>query len=286
LLFVHAHPDDESIETGATMAKYAAEGAYVCLVTCTLGEQGEIVPDELRHLAADREDRLGPRRAAELTAAGAALGLHDQRFLGGAGRWRDSGMMGFDTNDDPRCFWQADLQRAAADLVPIIREVRPQVMVTYDSRGYYGHPDHIQAHRVALLAAERAADARDEAALEPWQVAKIYATAMPLSALTAGLAALRASDSAFEAVGSVSELPFGIPDDQVTTSIDASEYAAAKVAALQAHYTQIMVEPPFYALTNNIGQLIDPVEHYTLISGERGPAEDPNSRERDLFVGL
>src|SRR6516164_2937599 len=170
LLLVHAHPDDESIGTGATIARYAAEGAQVILVTCTLGELGEIIPPELAHLGADRENRLGAYRITELAAACAALGLADQRFLGGPGRWRDSGMMGMETNDDPRCFWQADVKQAAGELVRIIREVRPQVLVTYDENGFYGHPDHIQAHRVARRAVTLAADPAASAPGEPWQV--------------------------------------------------------------------------------------------------------------------
>ncbi|MGD0068647.1 MAG: N-acetyl-1-D-myo-inositol-2-amino-2-deoxy-alpha-D-glucopyranoside deacetylase, partial [Streptosporangiaceae bacterium] len=156
LLLVHAHPDDESIGTGATMAKYAAEGVQVTLVTCTLGELGEIIPPSLAQLAADREDRLGEYRIGELAAACAALGVTDQRFLGGPGRWRDSGMMGTAANDDPRCFWRADVDEAATALLGIIREVRPQVLVTYDANGFYGHPDHIQAHRVTWRAFELA----------------------------------------------------------------------------------------------------------------------------------
>src|ERR1017187_7108190 len=149
LLLVHAHPDDEAIGTGATMAKYAAEGAHVTLVTCTLGELGEVIPPELAHLAADREDRLGEYRIGELAAACAALGVTDHRYLGGPGRWRDSGMMGLDSNDVPGCFWQADLDEAAGELLTVIREVGPQVLVSYDDNGFYGHPGHIQAHRGA-----------------------------------------------------------------------------------------------------------------------------------------
>src|ERR1700719_799338 len=143
LLLVHAHPDDESIGTGATMARYAAEGARVTLVTCTLGELGEIIPPSLAHLAAGKEDRLGEYRTGELAAACEALGVQDHRFLGGPGRWRDSGMMGDPANDNPASFWQADLTEAARDLVAIMRETRPQVVITYDENGGYGHPDHI-----------------------------------------------------------------------------------------------------------------------------------------------
>jgi N-acetyl-1-D-myo-inositol-2-amino-2-deoxy-alpha-D-glucopyranoside deacetylase len=158
LLVVHAHPDDESIETGATMARYAAAGVPVTLVTCTLGELGEIIPADLAYLGAERGDLLGKYRIGELDAACAALGVRDHRFLGGPGRWRDSGMMGLPSNDDPGCFWQADLDEAALDLVAVIREVRPRVMVSYDDRGFYGHPDHIQAHRVAWRAFQLAGD--------------------------------------------------------------------------------------------------------------------------------
>src|SRR5580692_9226998 len=170
LLFVHAHPDDESIGTGATMAKYAAEGAHVTLVTCTLGELGEIIPPSLAHLAAEAEDRLGEYRVGELDAACAALGVTDHRFLGGRGRWRDSGMIGTEGNDDPRCFWRADLDEAARALLEVIREAGPQVLVSYDAHGAYGHPDHIQAHRVTRRAFELAG---------PGGPAKLYATAAP-----------------------------------------------------------------------------------------------------------
>src|ERR1700747_3591289 len=137
LLLVHAHPDDESIGTGATMAKYAAEGARVTLVTCTLGELGEIIPPDLRHLF---PDELGQHRIVELDRACAALGGTDNRCAGGAGRWRDSGMMGLPDNDDPRCFWQANVDEAAASLAKIIGEAAAEVGGAYDATGFYGHP--------------------------------------------------------------------------------------------------------------------------------------------------
>src|SRR5438067_5618478 len=156
MLLVHAHPDDETIETGATMTKYAADGAHVTLVTCTLDEEGEILVPDLVHLAADKEDGLGQHRIGELAEAMRALGVTDHRFLGGPGRWRDSGMMGLSTNDNPACFWQADLDEAVGELVRIVREVRPQVGVTYNENGGFGHPDHIQSHRVAVAAFDAA----------------------------------------------------------------------------------------------------------------------------------
>jgi N-acetyl-1-D-myo-inositol-2-amino-2-deoxy-alpha-D-glucopyranoside deacetylase len=286
LLLVHAHPDDESIHTGATMARYAAEGVPVTLVTCTLGELGEIIPPGLRRLAADQEDRLGRYRIEELTAACAALGVTDHRFLGGPGRWRDSGMMGLPSNLDPRCFWQADVDEAARDLVDIIREVRPRVMISYDDNGFYGHPDHIQAHRVAWRAVQLAADSRP--------VAKLYATALPRSVLAgairlsgpaAGPDAGPAPPPGFTEVAAVDELPFGVPDEQVTTEIDATGYLAAKVAAMRAHATQIAVHEPFFALSNGAGQRILGREYYTLLAGPRGEP-GPAGREADLFAGL
>ncbi|MCW2862187.1 MAG: 1D-myo-inosityl-2-acetamido-2-deoxy-alpha-D-gluc opyranosidedeacetylase [Actinoallomurus sp.] len=266
ILFVHAHPDDESIETGATMAKYAAEGAYVCLVTCTRGEEGEIIPADLRHMSGDE---LGEYRAGELARACAALGVTDHRYLGGAGRWRDSGMMGTAPNDDPRCFWRADLDEATAELVRIVREVRPQVIVTYDDNGFYGHPDHIQAYRVAWRAFERAGDA-SYGEDEPWAPSRFYATAIPLSALEAEV-----GRGPFERVGSVGEFGFGVPDEQVTTCVEGGPHLLAKVAAMRAHATQITVAPPYYALSNDVGVPILDAEYYTLLAGEPGiPGQD------------
>ena len=140
LLLVHAHPDDESIGTGATMAKYAAEGVPVTLVTCTLGELGEIIPPGLAYLGAGQESSLGEYRRGELAAACAALGVGDHRFLGGAGRWRDSGMAGLPDNDAPGCFWQADVDEAAAELAAIIREARPSICVVTCSSGTQNRP--------------------------------------------------------------------------------------------------------------------------------------------------
>ncbi len=230
LLLVHAHPDDESIYTGATMARYAAQGAQVTLVTCTLGELGEIIPPALAHLAAEQEDRLGPYRAGELAAACAALGVADHRFLGGAGRWRDSGMMGTPGNDDPRCFWRADVDVAARALLDVIAEVRPQVLVSYDADGAYGHPDHIQAHRVARRAFERSG---------PGGPDRFYVTAAP-------------------------DRP------EATTDIDGHAYLGRKQDAMRAHETQITVKPPFFALSDGVPRPLTGTECYTLLACPAG----------------
>src|SRR4051812_24957759 len=197
VLLVHAHPDDEAINNGATMARYVAEDVHVTLLTCTLGEEGEVLVPELAQLAADQADQLGGYRIGELAAAMAALGVTDHRFLGGAGRYRDSGMMGTPANQHPRAFWNADLEEAATHAVAVVREIRPQVLVTYDEQGGYGHPDHIQAHRVAMRAVEAAADPAFRPDLgAPWQVAKVYWTAMPRSVVQQGIDALAAQGEA------------------------------------------------------------------------------------------
>jgi N-acetyl-1-D-myo-inositol-2-amino-2-deoxy-alpha-D-glucopyranoside deacetylase len=276
LVLVHAHPDDESIETGATMARYAAEAAHVTLVTCTLGELGEIIPPRLGHLAAGQEGRLGEHRIGELARACAALGVSDHRFLGGPGRWRDSGMMGLESNHAPGCFWQADLAEATGELAAVLREVRPHVVVTYDENGFYGHPDHIQAHRVAWRAFSDSGLASGGA--------KFYATAMPRSVLARAIKLGPAAQAAFRQAASVDELPFGVPDDQVTTVIDATAHLPAKTAAMRAHATQISVAGGYYALSDGVGQRIGGREYYTLLAGPRGSG--PDGLEHDLFAGL
>jgi N-acetyl-1-D-myo-inositol-2-amino-2-deoxy-alpha-D-glucopyranoside deacetylase len=289
LLFVHAHPDDESINNGATMAKYAAAGTHVALVTCTLGEEGEVVVDELAHLAADKDDQLGAHRIGELAAAMDALGVADHRFLGGAGRYRDSGMMGEPANERPDCFWQAPVDEAAAYLVQTIRGVRPQVLVTYDENGGYGHPDHIQAHRVAMRAFELAAETGFRRDLgEPWQVAKVYWNAIADSSIRQAILALReAGDTTtFQGIDPDGDIPYAVPDDLVTTEIDGTDYADAKLAALRAHATQIKVNGPFFALSNNLGSEVMAHEQYRLVHGTRGPGSGDTGREADLFAGL
>ncbi|MEU4299229.1 N-acetyl-1-D-myo-inositol-2-amino-2-deoxy-alpha-D-glucopyranoside deacetylase [Kitasatospora aureofaciens] len=282
LLLVHAHPDDESIGNGATMARYAAEGAWVTLVTCTLGEGGEVIQPELAHLTADRDDTLGAHRIGELTEAMRALGVTDFRFLGGPGRYRDSGMMGAPDNDAPGCFWQADVDEAADHLVAVVREVRPQVLVTYDENGGYGHPDHIQAHRVAMRAYELAADPAHRPELgAPWRIAKVYWNRMPRSVLDAGLAAT-AAEAAFPGTAQPADVPGVVADEVVTTVLDGTAHAGRKAAAMAAHATQITVNGSSFALSNHLGQPLFATEYYQLVHGQAGPGRP----ERDLFAGL
>nr|WP_190251151.1 N-acetyl-1-D-myo-inositol-2-amino-2-deoxy-alpha-D-glucopyranoside deacetylase [Dactylosporangium sucinum] len=280
ILFVHAHPDDESMGTGATMARYAAGGAHVILVTCTLGEEGEIHVPALAGIAAAEGDQLGGYRIAELAEACRALGVSDHRFLGGAGRYRDSGMMDTPANKHPRAFWGADLDRAAAELLDVIREVRPQVAVTYDANGFYGHPDHIQAHRVLMRAVELA----EEEGIAP---AKVYWTAVPRSVLEAGMREFRgSSDNPFADVERPEDLPFGTDDKDIAARIDAHEFAEEKTAALRAHATQIPPTSWLFSIAGNFGAEFMGVEFYQLALGEKGPGVGPFGWEEDLFAGL
>jgi N-acetyl-1-D-myo-inositol-2-amino-2-deoxy-alpha-D-glucopyranoside deacetylase len=296
MLLVHAHPDDETIGQGATMAKYVARGTGVTLVTCTLGEEGEVLVPELEHLASDRDDQLGQYRIGELAQAMKELGVTDHRFLGGPGRYRDSGMVwheeghavaGADVKEGT--FWRADLREAATDLVEVIREVRPQVMVTYDDFGGYGHPDHIQAHRVAMYGAVLAAVPSYREDLGPaWDITKIYWGAMSESRMRDGLRRLRESGdtTTFEGMDPDGDLPsFVTPDRLLSAVVEANEFAEAKIAAMKAHATQITVDGPFFALSNNIGNEVWGTEFYRLVKGRPGPTND-DGLETDLFAGL
>lgn len=287
VIFVHAHPDDECIGNGATMARYAAEGVHVTLVTCTRGEEGEVLVPDLANLAADQDDELGSHREVELSAAMAVLGVEDHRFLGGAGRYRDSGMMGLPTNERPDCFWQADLDDAASYLVEILREVRPQALSTYNANGGYGHPDHIQAHRVAMRGVELAADPTYRLELgDAWRVAKVYENALPRSVMQRGLEAMKAAGTDFFGVDSVDDLPFVDPDETVTTRVDARQFEPAKMRALAEHATQVTVDGPFFALSNGIGQEAFGYEYYRLVHGARSEPYDEDGRETGLLNGV
>jgi N-acetyl-1-D-myo-inositol-2-amino-2-deoxy-alpha-D-glucopyranoside deacetylase len=285
LLLVHAHPDDETIGTGATMAKYAAAGAHVTLVTCTLGEEGEILVPALEHLASNRDGGLGEHRIGERAKAMAVLGVTDYRWLGGEGRWRDSGMMGESTNDNPDCFWQADLDEAIGELVKVIREVKPHVVVGYDENGGYGHPDHIQAHRVAVGAFEAAGDAaRYPDGGEPWAPSKYYEAVVPTSLLRKAFEALKelGEEAPFGAT-SADEMNFGVDDEYVTAAVDAREFLDTKLEALRAYPTQVAVDGSFFALSNDVGQGAFGIEHFHLSRGESGTTD---AREDDLFAGV
>lgn len=272
-LLVHAHPDDETINNGATMAKMVSEGVAVTLVTCTRGEEGEVLVPELAHLASSAEDKLGEHRVTELANAMKELGVTDHRFLG---NYRDSGMMGTPQNDHPDCFWKADVEKAAKKLAEIIDEVKPQVLITYDEFGGYGHPDHIQAHRVAMRASE----------ISTWDIQKIYWNIMPKSVVAKGIEAMKAQGSDFFGAENVDDLPFVKDDSFVSALVHAPEQVDKKMAAMKAHATQITVDGPFFALSNNLGVQVFGDEYYTLVKGTKSAPFNEDNFETDLFSGV
>lgn len=277
LLLVHAHPDDETIFTGATMARYVAEGAQVVLVTCTAGEEGEILTPDIAHFSADQDDRLGEHRVEELAAAMAELGVQDARFLGGVFRYRDSGMQwGPDGHAMPRdetrddTFWRADLTEAADALVEVIRELRPHVVVTYDEFGGYGHPDHVQANRVATYGVALAGvDSYRRDLGEAWDVPKVY--------WTAGSRRLM-----LESGWDPERLPrFAVEDTDVAAVIDGTPWLDQKVAALRAHASQIAADGHFF--DGDLSRWSR--EFYRIAKGSASP-EAGQPWETDLFAGL
>ena len=277
LLLVHAHPDDETINNGATMAMYSALGAQVSLVTCTRGEEGEVLVEEHSHKAAAHDDLLGDHREIELADAMRALGITDYRFLGAPDmKYRDSGMMGTEPNDRPDNFWRADFDVAALQLAAIIDEIKPHVLITYDEFGGYGHPDHIQAHRVAMAAADKSS----------WDIEKIYWNVMPRSIIQEGIDAMKKIGSDFMGVDNADDLPFAKDDSFVTAHIDGNGYVDQKMDAMRAHATQIAVDGPFFALSNNLGLQVWGNEYYTLVRGAKSEPLDGNGREQDLFAGI
>lgn len=284
LLLVHAHPDDETLTTGGTIAHYAARGVQVIVVTCTLGEEGEVIPDALRGLASDQADQLGGYRVGELRSACTALGVTDHRFLGGVGGWRDSGMIWHRPgqaravpNAHPRAFANGDREKQATALEAVLREVKPQVVVTYADDGGYGHPDHVRAHEVTM----------DATAKVP-EVQRVFYTVPSRSTIHAGLRSLAEIEKIPFRLPEIDELPH-VHDESVTTVIDISEHLPAKISALQAHRTQVETwleqwnngtGVAAYALSNGVAQPVVSTEHFVLATGHSQDCEN------DLFGGL
>lgn len=289
LLFVHAHPDDESSQTCATMARYCAAGEQVTLVTCTLGERGEILVPELEHLS---EAELGEHRVAELTQAMTHVGLTDHVFLGGAGRYHDTGM---DRSQDgsvivpdicPRnAFWHADLLEAANFLVEIIRSRKPQVVSTYNPFGGYGHPDHIQAHRVAMYAVTLASARSHRPDLgEPWAVQRVvwsvhntmmWKKAYPL--------AKEEFPDLFDGQERTPE-SFGPPEEDIDCVVPVGEFYETTRKALGSHRSQVNMDDTFWRFHGMVNQMEGAGEAYMFATGKPFPPSD--SPHDDLFVGL
>lgn len=286
LLCVHPHPDDETIACGGVLARAAATGGHTVVVTCTGGEAGE----NLAGIDLQGHD-LAWHRRRELAAALAALGVGHHHWLG----YRDSGMAGTATTTRPDSFHQADLAAAAARLAAIIRSERPDVVVSDDASGTYGHPDHVKAHRVTVRAVEMAADEQAPIGGEPWTVAKRYVHTMGharllrihRALLTAGLV----SPFGEREVDSADELGFGSPDASVSTHVDVRDHLADKRAALQAHRSQIAEDSFFLNIPEPLLEDVFGVEQFILEAADGsavrpGAADVSQSTEQDLFEGL
>jgi LmbE family N-acetylglucosaminyl deacetylase len=269
LMAVHAHPDDEATGTGGVLARYAAEGIRTVLVTCTDGRCGDgpdgAKPGESGHDPA----AVVAMRATELAASCAVLGIDHLELLG----YADSGMMGWPANDAPDAFWTTPVDQAAAKLAAVIRQYEPDVVVTYDANGFYGHPDHIQAHRVTMAAVEATAIP-----------AKVYWTTAPRSRMAEFAQIMREFGADWDEPDPAAEPPapeIGLPDDEITTWVDTTDYGEQKFDALAAHASQ----------SENIFFLRMGKEKFTEMMGveafvrvrDRTGADVP---EDDLFAGL
>ena len=302
MLLVHAHPDDESLGTGVTMAKYAAEGAHVALLTCTRGEEGVVLVSELAHLAATSHDGLGEYRERELAAAMGALGVRDHRFLDTvrlpsddgrpAPHYRDSGMA-WDArhraiaapDTGPEAFARADLDEAAARVAAVVRELRPHVLGTYEPGGGYGHPDHVQAHRVAMRGVELALAGPGPGGAA-WTVPKVYWSVLPESVVRSMLREAEQRGQLPPGWDPDGELPsLVVPDGAVTAVIDGQAFLAQKTAALRAHATQVIVRNGVVDIGDGARQPISGSEWYELARGSAAPAV-PGGQETDLFAGV
>ena len=300
LLFVHAHPDDETLTTGVTMGAYAARGHDVHLLTCTLGEEGEIIPRSLAYLGADRHDTLGHWRLEELRAAMSVLGvrqsvLGEEPERGVASRYRDSGMAGTPSAEHPHAFARADLAEAAAMVEAHIRALRPDIVVTYDEHGGYAHPDHIQTHRVTM-AALRTLSA--EAESEKVRVPVAYCILTPQSWAMQDRAWLnkhvRLSDDVAEPGSNrivlqqdASFPPSVVSDEMVTHVVEEPTMVDIQSRALCKHATQVVVYDGYYALSNCIAGRLSGREGFAQfdpIAGDLVPAAHDAPRHTGLLT--
>ncbi len=265
-----------------TLAGVAASGGQVTLLTATLGEQGEVIGEELQGLTADNADQLGGYRLTELRAACAALGITDHRFLGGLGAFRDSGMAGTPSTGHQRAFVRAraggpDHRRAAAAVAAVIDEVRPEVLLTYDADGGYGHPDHVAVHEVSVAAVMAAS----------WRVGRVLAVVRPRTATTEAFRAYREIDPpAGYQRADAGETGFLADDDAVAVAVPVAGHQLSREQALSAHATQVDLLPRGFALSNRIAQPLPGYEYYRLLSGEPPPCGSDGAAASDVFAGL
>jgi N-acetyl-1-D-myo-inositol-2-amino-2-deoxy-alpha-D-glucopyranoside deacetylase len=277
---VHAHPDDEVFGTGGTFAYLADRGVHTVLVTATLGEEGEIVDPTLDEQARkDLFPRLADVRRQELRASAEILHIEELRLL----HFRDSGMAGTAANNHPEAFYRATFDEATKRLVAVIRELKPQVIVTYDAFGGYGHPDHIQAHRVTCAAFEAAGEQRcfPELGLEAHQPGRLYYTAMPRSLVERAMQPGMPGPWDNPAMNATI---MGTPDEFITTRVDARAYIDQKMKAFAVHKTQIAPDDFVFTIPVELRERVFGYEYFVLarsaISRHEGPLE------QDILTGF
>jgi mycothiol conjugate amidase Mca len=281
LMVVHAHPDDEAISTGGVLARYGAEGVRTVLVTATLGEEGEIVVPEMN--TPEVKARLAEVRREELNQAIAILGIGDLEILG----YRDSGMDGTESNSHPDCFNMADMDEATGRLVRLVRAYRPQVLISYNEQGGYGHPDHIACHKITVAAFDAAGDAgRYPQAGAPWTPLKLYYANLPRQLLRNAWEQMKArgmptplDDPDFD------PSRFTVPDEQITTVIDVGNYLRQKYDALMVHRTQIAADGRFMAIPEDLRREIFGKEYFSRVAS-RVALPQSAAYEDDLFAGV
>jgi len=280
LMAVHAHPDDECFGGGGTLARYSAQGYTTVLVTCTGGEEGEIVDPTMDVEAV--KPRLGEVRRAELADAVQVLGITHAERLG----YRDSGMVDTPANDDPRSFNKADLDETTGRLVALVRKYRPDVIFTYAEDGGYGHPDHIKAHLTTMAAFNAAGDPeRFPGAGEPWTPSKLYYCSWLIRSKAQGLwraVRERGLPVTFGDPDATEPPEWGTPDDLITTRIDVRDFVGVKIEALRVHHTQIRPDSTFLQLPDDLAREFLSPEGFVR-SMTRVPAPE---QEDDLFAGL
>lgn len=275
LLCVHPHPDDETISCGGVLARAVDAGARVAVVTCTGGEAG----DNLAGIDLGDED-LATHRRRELAAALARLGVTTHRWLG----YRDSGMAGTAANEHPDAFHRAPLEEAALRLAAVVRELRPDAVVSDAADGTYGHPDHVKAHAVTVRAVALAADPTAPLDAPPWRVRKRYEHTLSHGRLAAAHEALAAAGLPSPFGEDADVLPFGTPDAKVTTVVDVVPWLDRKRSALAAHASQIAADSFFFNLPDAIVERFFGVEEFVLAEGRPGPV-GADGHEDDLLAG-
>ncbi|PLS77872.1 MAG: N-acetyl-1-D-myo-inositol-2-amino-2-deoxy-alpha-D-glucopyranoside deacetylase [Chloroflexi bacterium] len=278
LMIVHAHPDDECIGTGGIFARYSAEGVRTVLVTCTLGEEGEIVVPEWD--TPENHARLAEIREQELLRAVKHLGIQHLELL----PYRDSGMMGRPSNQHPECFAQADLDEATGRLVRLVRQYRPHILISYNEEGGYGHPDHINAHRITVAAFDAAGDAgRYVAAGAPWAPAKLYYISARRSLWLRAWLGMRERGLKTPLDDENFDQSRYVDDQRINAVIDIRPFLAQKLQALREHRTQIRDDWFWLAVPEDLrGEMFD--NEYFVRVASRVPVAE--GIETDLFAGL